>query len=147
MIGGFQVGPFQLAYQQVVTAVNEVTGGWLAYNDFQRQIQRRRALLAEAERLRREAMEEARENAVHREIARKLHEQLRKEQEQEELDRLRRLVDKYDKLAGTSDSVQLAFMKAKSERTFSRLQALQRELIRAQEEEEMALLMILLADE
>lgn len=130
-----------------VTGGSTSGGGWESYLRFEAQAYRRRRLREEAEQLREQAIEEAAEDARQAEIARLIHERLAREQEQEELSRLSQLVESSQNLTGVSERVQTAFAKAKAERTFSRLQALQRELIKAQELEEMALLMILLADE
>jgi hypothetical protein len=146
VIGGFQVGPFQLAYQPVISST--VTGGWEPWHrELAYYTARRRRLQQQAKEAEQEAIEAARQDKIQKEIARRLHAQLQKDQEQQEIDRLRKLVDSTKDLTYDNERIQTALLKAKSERTFSRLQALQRELIRAQEEEEMALLMVLLADE
>jgi hypothetical protein len=147
VIGGFQVGPFQLAYQQVISQTT-VTGGWEPWHaELAYYTARRRRLQQQAKEAEQEAIEAARDDKIQKEIARRLHAQLQKDQEQQEITRLRGLVDSFEVLTNDNNRIQTALLKAKSERTFSRLQALQRELIKAQEEEEMALLMILLVDE
>lgn len=121
-----------------------VTGGWAAFNNY---AIRRRELLQDANRRKQEAIEEAKDDAVQKELARRLHAELARQDEIDQLGRLRSLVSENSYLTNADNRLQTAFLKAKSERTFSRLQALQRELIKAQEEEEMAVLMILLADD
>ena len=61
----------------------------------------------------------------------------------DELNRLKAEVLKYSDTKALPDRVRVAFQKAKSEQTFSRLQALQREIERMLDEEEVALVMVL----
>lgn len=119
-------------------------GGWEPFHFY---AIRRREMLREANQRKQEAIEEAKDDAVQKEIARRLHAELASQDERAQLERLRALVEEHENLTNSSQRLETAFLKAKSERTFSRLQALQRELIKAQEEEEMAVLMILLADD
>jgi hypothetical protein len=127
-----------------VTA-DQSSGGWPYFYDYAWQ---RRQRLEQADQDRRDGIRDARARSeTEAQIARLLHEKLQREEEQQNLDRLKELVVKYRGLTDVPQRVHAAFVKAGAERTFSRLQALQRELIRFQEEEEMALLMILLADE
>lgn len=130
-----------------VAPTEQNSGGWATRLLLEQHAVHRRNLLDDAKRRKQEAIEAAKDDAVQKEIARRIHAELQREEEKQEIDRLKKLVESSGELTRSTERVQNAFLKAKSERTFSRLQALQRELIRAQEEEEMALLMILLADD
>lgn len=128
----------------VVVTDSGATPGWPLYE----YAQHRRRVDAENKRRLVEALKEAEDDRIQADIARIFHEQLAKEQEQKDLERLRLLVQNNNELTSATERVQNAFRKAKVEQTFSRLQALQRELIRAQiEEEEMFLLMLLAMDD
>jgi hypothetical protein len=97
-------------------------------------------------RLEIEALENARQDAIQAEIAKHLHAELARQEELNELQRLRVLVSRHSELLGVPETVQRAFLRARSEASFSRLQALQREFAKSLDEEEMALLMLLLED-
>jgi hypothetical protein len=119
--------------------VTPVTGGGFVYA-YEREMARRRR-----ERKKRQELEEEAqriEEETTREIARLLHEQEAKDARRAELDRLSRLVDAYARRgdeAALSERVQKAIKKAAEKQTAWALFALEREMARAQEEEEFAL--------
>ena len=87
-------------------------------------------------------------NKVDAEIAQILHQQERVDAEAEDLQRLQALAERYaERPEGVSDRVALALARAREKRTQGALQALERELTRMQEEEEMALLLLLNQDD
>ena len=145
MIGGFQVGPFQLNFQQAASAAAN-SGGWLHYVRFEQEELRRRQRRALASERALEAQQEAKDNELQAELARRLHAELARQEQLDELQRLRLLVARHARLEGVPDVVQRAFERARAQQSFSRLQALQREFAKSLEEEEMALLMILLEE-
>lgn len=142
MFGGFQVGAFQPAYQQV--SVEETAGGgfWIyaMRHRMERERARRRKLEIEAET--REI-----EEAQAREIARLLREQEERDAERAELARLQQLADKYSgKRLGLPREVSAALINAQIERTYSSLMQLQRLMVQAMEEEEAMVIALLMLD-
>ena len=140
MFGAFQVGAFQLAYQQVATAVQETFSGgywWVRYEAERERRRRRRREL--------EDLEDDREriaDAQAREIALLLQEQERQDARREELARLSSLVEAYtsSKTDGElSPRVLKAIEKAAQKQTEWALMALEREIKAAEEEEEFTL--------
>lgn len=97
----------------------------------------------------REAEAERLEDEASREIAQFLHQQEAVDEERQELDRLRELVRTHRRESATelTDRVRQAFTRVLLQENFSALEALQRELRRMLEEEEIAALMLLLNDE
>lgn len=151
MFGGFQVGPFQPlpAYQQVSQAqpATQPSGGWPFYIAYEQELARRQR----ACRKRLEDEEEALrvQDAISREIARLLHEQERKDAERADLARLKALVAQYREsdLKDLAPRAAVAYARALLQANFSALEALDRELRRQMEEEEMAVMLLLLADD
>lgn len=136
MIGAFQSGAFQLAYQQVANT----TGGGYFYARYEVERERRRRKRKELEEL--EAERERIEDAQAREIAAFLQEQEAKDARREELQRLSSLVASYAQAEASSDlspRVLKAIQKAAEKQTAWALMALERELKAADEEEEFAL--------
>jgi hypothetical protein len=153
MIPGFQVGPYQPlpAYQQVGGTVVQPSGGW--------EPKRRYFLYAyEAQLLRRRAEEERRlqlleeSKAIDEPISREIAELLRKQEaidaERADLARLKGLVAQYrsEGIQDLAPRVAAAYARALAQENFSALQALDRELRRQLDEEELALVMILLTE-
>lgn len=126
-------------------ATEAVTGGWEPFFRLEQEAIRRRARLEEEER-RKEAERELLDE-IDAEIARRLHRDMAAQEELEDLARLREIVRQYPAMDGANERVQRAFLAAREAQTFSRLQALQREFMRMQEEEEIAILMILLNEQ
>lgn len=144
MNGAFQTGAFQPAYQQEEEGVSS-GGWWYAYeyirNERERELARRRRRKKELEEI--EAQE-----AIAADIARLLEEQEAKDAERKELQRLQALADSYSgKRIGLPKPVASALINAYEARTRNALQQLQREIDRAMEEEEMAMVMLLLSDD
>ena len=127
------------------TRTTGVTGGWEPFFRLEQEAIRRRARLEEEER-RKEAERELLDE-IDAEIARRLHRDMAAQEELEDLARLREIVRQYPAMDGANERVQRAFLAAREAQTFSRLQALQREFMRMQEEEEIAILMILLNEQ
>jgi hypothetical protein len=119
--------------------------GWYSYVRFEQESLRRRKKREEAERLAQEA-EQAQQSEIEAELARRLHAELARQAELDDLQRLRMLVARESVPSNVSERVKTAFVKAQAESSFSRLQALAREMERSLEEEEMALLMLLMEE-
>lgn len=152
MLGGFQVGPFQLAYQQIAPASGpSPSGGWEPRYGFLYEYEREMARRSRARKKRKDDEEEALkvEDQISREIAQLLHEQERKDAERADLQRLKNLVTQYRQIAQAqvSPRVAEAMARAIAQENFSALQALDRELERMFDEEAMAVLMILLNED
>lgn len=110
---------------------------------YERQLHRRRLEREREERAAEEAAEAAQGDAVQTELAKLLHGQLAKQAKHDDLMRLKRIVQRQSLDRTLPDKVQKAFELAKTEASFSRLMALEREYLKMQEEEELALLMTL----
>ena len=122
------------------------TGGYGFFNEYD-AYRRRRRKREEEERQARIESDEI-QAALDREIAMLLREQEAKDAERAELERIQALADKF---SGTkqpvSRRVSAALLKAYEERTRNALEQLAREIERMLEEEEMAVLQILLNDD
>lgn len=139
MIGGYQVGAYQPAYQQEADS----SGGfwdWAEYHRGERERRRRRQ---------REIDDETREIADKqaREISRLLRIQEEKDADRAELARLQALADRYSGAAiGLPKQVSAALINANVDRSFNSLMQLQREMAQMLDEEEAALIALLLLD-
>lgn len=109
--------------------------------DIESMIDAMRSRVETAKQLRMQATQDA-PSKTDRDIAFAIHEVLMK---QDELDELRAIEAKIQTLSDSEvpSEIRDAFKRAKEAPTYSRLQALVREFIRLQEEEEAALLMLL----
>lgn len=121
-------------------------GTRLLYTQLERRIMERRVEQEQRQQAQQIALTNAKADAVQAEIAQRLHAELARQEELNELQRLRVLVSRHSELLGVPESVQRAFLRARAEASFSRLQALQREFAKSLDEEELALLMILLEE-
>jgi hypothetical protein len=147
MFGGFQVGAFQPfpAYQQVTReTVSQNPGGW--WNEFHTAKQ-----LRDLERKRRAMLEDEAELATKddiaaQEIARFLHKQQKIDAERAELERLRNLV-RIMPIESVSDRARLATEVAQARDTLGAYLALERELIRQEEEEFILMATTLIAED
>src|SRR5690606_28748654 len=123
------------------------TGGWLFLNSFEAELQRRRR-----EEEERRALEEAADeiqNELDRSIAQLLREQEAIDARKAELDRLAALVRAQSDLEAAraySERVARAFERAAEKGTFSALEALDRELKRAREEEDFLVMALMLLE-
>jgi len=120
------------------------TGGW--YQALDREYYRRKKRKEEEEALERE--EEEIKDEIDRNIAALLHEQLRKDEERKDLERLKTLVKRYEKTTDIdSERVLKALDAAKEKATRANLERLQREYERMVEEEDfMTMLLMVLHD-
>lgn len=123
---------------QPVTSQN--SGGFY----FEEHILRRRK--RQQELLEAEKAEEELQDKIEREIAQLLHEQERKDEERRDLERVKSLVSQYGKLADVSERVSQALLEAQQKETAASYLKLQREFERMLEEEEHAVLMMLIED-
>lgn len=144
MIGGYQIGAYHPAYQHEALVSSDSSGGfwtWAERHRIERQRKRRRE---------REIEQETQDiaDAQAREIARLLRVQEEKDAERAELARLQKLADQYSgKALGLPRQVSAALINAYEARSRNALEQLRREVERMLEEEEMALVMLLLNDE
>lgn len=121
------------------------TGGWLFQNDYDSELARRRALRRKLKKL--EEEDEQIQDAVTREIAQILRQQQAKDERRDELKRLGELAKRSADLEAArlyGERVATAYARALSKGTYSALEALDRELARAREEEEALSLMFML---
>lgn len=129
----------------VVVADTTVTGGGF-FIEYELYSLRKRKRRRDEERAQAEADQIQLE--LDREIAKLLREQEAKDAERDDLARIQSLADQY---AGTRQPVtrrvSTALLKAYEERSRNALEQLEREIFRMQEEEEMAVLQILLNDD
>lgn len=121
------------------------TGGWLFLNQYEAELKRRRA----RDRRLRELEEETEriEDRVDREIAQLLRVQEAKDEKREDFDRLARLAKANADIEAArqySERVATAFARAITKGNYSALEALDRELRRAREEEEFMVSALLL---
>jgi hypothetical protein len=136
-----------LTYTPIASAPDAaITGGGYAFfNEY--DLLRRKKRQRDEERRRAEEEAESIQNAMDREIAQLLREQEAKDAERAELARIQSLADRF---AGTKQPVtrrvSAALLKAHEERTRNALEQLFREIERMHEEEEMAVIHLLLAD-
>lgn len=125
------------------TVVDESSGGWSNYFDvnYEREIVRRRRQRLEQRELEQET--EAIPNEIDREIALLLRDQEAKAAKRAELDRLRILADSLkaeEARLAYGERVAQALDRAMAKGSFSALEALDREIQRAREEEESVIL-------
>jgi hypothetical protein len=135
------------AYQaDLTTATTQPTGGWLFLNDYDAEIRRRHRRKKELEEL--EAESEQIQNELDRAIALELRKQEALDEKRDNLSRLSGLLAAADLDAARqySERVATAYARAITQGNFSAMEALDRELQRAREEEEfmMSSLMLLL---
>ena len=133
--GSFVAPVIQLSGRQQEEAKQEYSGGFYFWLKYEQEMERRKAERRERQRLI-EAAEEAAdeiENALIEESRKEYSEQERKK----ELERLTDIADKYRKdIKKLPDSVIISFNRAIEKRTFSAMEALERELARVKEEED-----------
>lgn len=136
------------SWSAATVAETPTTGGWLFLNSFEAELQKRR----ERERRRKELEAEVDgiQDELDRDIAQLLHEQEAIDQRKADLERLGQLARvqaDIDAARQYSERVAKAYERAVEKGTYSALEALDRELSRAREEEEfLVLAMMLLAD-
>jgi hypothetical protein len=130
------------AFTAAVVAAVEATGGWLSFiNTYEQQLVRRRA-----ERKKQQQLEEETEQIpddTDRQIAQLLREQEAKDARRAELERLSELVEQNASVEAArqySEKVGTAYARALTQGNYSALEALERELRKAREEEEALLL-------
>lgn len=125
------------------TPVESNSGGWAFFLRYEQERDRRR-------RKRREELEaqEAEETLppVDQEIAKILHKQEREDERRQEVERLRKLVSEHSDMRFDSPKLNQAFQKAAERQSLSSLLKLDKELRRQLEEEEIAVLLLLLND-
>jgi hypothetical protein len=113
------------------------SGGWAFYNDYEIELRRRRKRKKERDEL--EAETERIQNELDRSIAQLLREQEAKDEKRADLNRLKELAKKHADLEAArqySERVATAYARAITQGNFSALEALDRELQRAREEDE-----------
>ncbi len=122
--------------------ITDTTGGWASFLRYEQDRERRRRKRREME----EAEEAIKEIAepVTREIAQILHKQERQDERKADLERLRALVNEFPK--DLPPRVTSAIERAQTRQTISALMNLDRELRRYLEDEEVAVMMLLLND-
>jgi hypothetical protein len=131
----------------VATPADQPVGGWGFFNAYEAE-QRRRRL---RDRKRRELEEETEQiqDALDREIAELLREQEAIDEKRKDLDRLAAIAKAnadLDAARQYSERVAVAYARALEKGTFSALEALDRELKRAHEEEEFLLTALLMLE-
>lgn len=120
------------------------SGGYGGYETaYERHLHRRRKERERELEIAQEAQEAAKDDPLQAELARYLHDQLAKQAKHDDLLRMQKIVAKQKVDRTLPEKVQKAFEQAQAEASFSRLMALEREFIKMQEEEELALLMTL----
>lgn len=125
---------------------DQPSGGWEPLHHFE-AARKRRDVRKERERQRQEDAREIQEE-LDRQIAKTLYEQEQKDAERDDLERIQRLADSL--MVQKTDlhrPILAAAMKAHEERTVNALQQLERVISQTLEEEELALLMLLLMDD
>lgn len=121
------------------------SGGWLFLNTYEAELQRRRA----REKARRELEEETEriEDALDREIAQFMRVQEAKDEKREDFERLAKLAKANADLEAArrySERVATAYARVLSQGNYSAIEALDRELKRAREEEDFIVLALML---
>lgn len=114
------------------------TGGWAFHNDYELELRRRRKRKKEQDEL--EAETERIENEVDRSIAQLLREQEAIDAKRDDLNRLKELAKKHADLEAArqySERVATAFERALAQGNFSAMEALDRELQRARDDEDL----------
>jgi regulator of protease activity HflC (stomatin/prohibitin superfamily) len=133
----------QTATEPEPVPVESNSGGWAFFLRYEQERDRRR-------KKRQEELEaqEAEESLppVEKEIAQILHKQERQDARRQEAERLRKLVAEHSDMRFDSPKLNQAFKKAAERQSLSSLLKLDSELKRQLEEEEMAILMLLLND-
>lgn len=123
-----------------VVVDSQATGGWLFLNTYESELQRRKALAQRRKELEEET--EQIEDALDRNIAQLLREQEEIDEKKANLERLGRLAKIDADLEAAkrySERVGTAYARAIAKGTFSALEALDRELQRAKQEDEFLL--------
>lgn len=129
---------------QPVTSTDAFSGGFL--HAYELEQSRRRKKRREQEELEEDA--QALKDQLDREIALLLRKQEAEDERRAELDRLQRLVRDHSRNAlELSDRAKIAYLRALTQANFSAMEALDRELQRQLEEEEITALMILLNED
>lgn len=124
---------------QPVTAPTEqqATGGWAFHNEYELELQRRRRRKKEREEL--EAETERIQDEIDRAIAQELRKQEALDEKRDNLSRLKELAKKHADLEAArqySERVATAFERALAQGNFSAMEALDRELQRARDDED-----------
>jgi hypothetical protein len=126
---------------QTQTPTEQPSGGWLFHNEYEIELRRRRERERERERLETESAQIADETS--REIAQLLRVQEAEDERRKELQRLGELARAHADLEAAKDyseKVATAYARALRQGNFSALEALDRELRKAAEEEEFLLI-------
>lgn len=120
-------------------------GGWkhTVETAYERHLHRRRLEREREIEKALEAQEVAKDDPIQAELAKYLHDELARQAKHDDLLRMQKIVARQKIDRTLPDKVQKAFERAQSEATFSRLLALEREFLKMQEEEELALLLTL----
>jgi hypothetical protein len=124
-----------------VVVATQPTGGWLFLNEYEQELRRRQKRKKEQEELE-EATEQI-EDTTDRQIAQLLREQEAKDEKRKELQRLAEIVRQNADIEAARQygaKVAKAYERALTQGNFSALQALDRELKKARDEEEALLL-------
>jgi hypothetical protein len=124
-----------------VASTTSVSGGWLFFNEYEQELRRRQKRKKEQEELE-EATEQI-EDTTDRQIAQLLREQEAKDEKRKELQRLAEIVRQNADIEAARQygaKVAKAYERALTQGNFSALQALDRELKKARDEEEALLL-------
>jgi hypothetical protein len=145
--GAFSTSAFSESafdFGTVAVVAETYSGGWFIASAYERQLlerKRRRQEIEEAE----EAAESI-EDEVSKEIATLLHKQERIDAERDHFEDLRALVRNYQPTEALPQRVSDAIAKAQAQETMSALRQLDKELKRMLEEEELAVLLLMLND-
>lgn len=124
-----------------VEVAEQPTGGWGFLNDYEAELARRRARARKRKELEEET--EQIQDELDRAIAQELRKQEALDDKRKDLERLRELAKESADLEAArqySERVATAYARAITQGNFSALEALDRELQRAQDEEEFAML-------
>lgn len=143
---GFAASPSGFTPPTPVSPPETFSGGYGFLNAYEREQARRRRRRRKQEELEEESRNL--QDKVDREIAELLRIQEAKDEERDNLARLQRLVRQHsDEALQLSDRAKVAYMRALTQANFSAMQALDRELQRMLEEEEISALMFLLNED
>jgi hypothetical protein len=135
------------AYQSDAVVVEETGGGWAPFlRGYEKDLERRRRRDRERRELERETDEI--QDELDRAIAQELRKQEALDAKRQDLDRLSALAKQADLEAAReySERVAVAFARAVTQGNFSAMEALDRELQRARDEEEFLMLSMLMDD-
>lgn len=119
------------------SAAEESSGGWAFHNDYELELRRRRKRKKERDEL--EAQTEQIQNELDRAIAQELRKQEALDEKRDNLNRLKELAKKHADLEAArqySERVAIAFERALAQGNFSAMEALDRELQRARDDED-----------